>query len=161
MLVTENIGKRLFVLLSANKRLNRINKSQILDFIAFYKMSQRFLIWDCILYYIILLIVLCVFIHPYIEVWTAHLKGALVGICSWNHINFFYILHNVVDCSVFITFTLRKNSECWHLKHHKQFTASAHVIVAYLNVFFFFFGFFQEHIQINQTTWDAYHPLMC
>jgi len=37
MLVSENIGKRFFVLLSANKSLNRMNKSQILDFIAFYK----------------------------------------------------------------------------------------------------------------------------
>jgi len=46
MLVSENIGKRL--LLSANKSLNRINKSQTLNFIAFYKMSQVFLIWGCI-----------------------------------------------------------------------------------------------------------------
>jgi len=45
MLVSENIGKRFFVLLSANKRLNRMNNSQILDFIAFYKVSQLFLIW--------------------------------------------------------------------------------------------------------------------
>jgi len=36
-----------FVILSANKRLNGMNKSRILDFIAFYKMSQLFLIWGC------------------------------------------------------------------------------------------------------------------
>jgi len=36
-------GKRFFVLLSANKRLNRMNKSQILR--KFYKMSQLFMIW--------------------------------------------------------------------------------------------------------------------
>jgi len=42
MLVGENIGKHSFVHLSANKRLNRMNKSQILDFIAFYKTSQLF-----------------------------------------------------------------------------------------------------------------------
>jgi len=45
MLVSENIGKRFFVLLSAIKMLNRMKKkSEILDFIAFYKMSQLFLI---------------------------------------------------------------------------------------------------------------------
>jgi len=44
MLVSENIGKCLFVLLSTYKRLN---KSKILDFIVFYKMSQLFLIWGC------------------------------------------------------------------------------------------------------------------
>jgi len=47
----KKIGKRFFVLLSANKRLNRKNISQILDFFflffAFYKMSQLFLIWGC------------------------------------------------------------------------------------------------------------------
>jgi len=48
MLVSENIGKGFFVPLSDNKRLNRMNKSQILDCIAFYKMSQPFLIWGCI-----------------------------------------------------------------------------------------------------------------
>jgi len=48
MLVSENIGKRFFVLLSAIKMLNRMKKkSEILDFIAFYKMSQLFLIWGC------------------------------------------------------------------------------------------------------------------
>jgi len=50
MLVGENIGKHSFVHLSANKRLNRMNKSQILDFIAFYKTSQLFLIWGCTLF---------------------------------------------------------------------------------------------------------------
>jgi len=50
MLVGENIGKHSFVHLSANKRLNRMNKSQILDFIAFYKTSQVFLIWGCTLF---------------------------------------------------------------------------------------------------------------
>jgi len=48
MLVSENIGKHFFILLSANKRLNKMEKkSQILDFLAFYKMSQPFLIWGC------------------------------------------------------------------------------------------------------------------
>ncbi len=67
---------------------------------------------------------------------TAHLKGALVDICSWNrfsHIHFFYILHNMVDCVVgSLDLPSGQNSACWHLNiiNLHQFTASAHINMA-------------------------------
>lgn len=62
-------------------------------------------------YYIILCYIIsdtyvfisCFFIHVLKFEFTAHLKGALVDICSCNrfsHIHLFCILHNVVDCVV-------------------------------------------------------------
>jgi len=40
VLVSENFVKLFFVLLLVRKMLKRMDKSHILDFIAFYKMSQ-------------------------------------------------------------------------------------------------------------------------
>ncbi len=39
-LVSENFGNIFFVLLSIKEKLKRMNKSKILNFIAFYKTSQ-------------------------------------------------------------------------------------------------------------------------
>ncbi len=65
----------------------------------------------------------CFFIHVLKFEFTAHLKGALVDICSWNrfsHIHLFYILHNRVHCVVgSLDLSLGQNSACWHLRHHK------------------------------------------
>jgi len=51
-LVSENSRNIYFVLflleiVSIKQRIKRINKSQILDFIAFYKMPQLFWNWGC------------------------------------------------------------------------------------------------------------------
>ncbi len=46
-LVSKNFGNLFFVLLSIKQKFKRTNKSQTLDFIAFYKMSKLFLIWGC------------------------------------------------------------------------------------------------------------------
>jgi len=49
MLISENIGKLFFVRLSVKKKKveKRMNKSQIVNFIAFFKTFQLFWKWGC------------------------------------------------------------------------------------------------------------------
>ncbi len=51
-LVSENFGMFSLYFCQLKSNLKRMNKSQILDFIAFYKLSQLLWNWGCNMFYI-------------------------------------------------------------------------------------------------------------